>query len=110
MKKALILIASTAFLLNFSATAGENPGKANWDRHCSKCHGDTGAGDTRIGEKLEILDYTDPAVLGEYSDEELFAMTKDGVDGSKMRGYGGKLSDDEIHALVDYMRSFAPAE
>lgn len=108
MKKALILTASALFCLNFGAFAGDDGAvKANWDRHCKKCHAEDGSADTALGKKLEIMDYTDPASLAELSDEDLFNMTKDGVEGTKMRGYGKKLDDDEIHALVDYMRAMA---
>ncbi len=34
-------------------------------------------------------------------------MTKDGVDDTKMPGFAKKLSDEEIHALVAYMRAMA---
>lgn len=108
MKKALILIAASAFCLNINLFGDDSdPVKANWDRHCAKCHAEDGSGATKIGEKLEIKDYTDPAVMAEFSDEDLFNMTKDGVDGTKMKGYGKKLSDEEIHALVAYMRAMA---
>ncbi|NDV63097.1 c-type cytochrome [Puniceicoccales bacterium CK1056] len=106
MKKALTLIAVSAFFLNLNLLGDDSdPVKANWDRHCKKCHAEDGSGATKIGEKLEIKDYTDAAVLAEFSDEDLFTMTKDGVDGTKMKGYGKKLSDDEITALVAYMRA-----
>lgn len=108
MKKALILTVMALFSLNVGAFAGDaDSAKSNWDRHCKKCHGENGAADTTLGKKLEIMDYTDPASLAELSDEELFTMTKDGVDGTKMRGYGKRLSDEEIEDLVDYMRAMA---
>jgi cytochrome c5 len=108
MKKALMLIAATAFCLNMNLSADDSdPAKANWDRHCAKCHAEDGSAATKLGEKLEIMDYTDPASLAELSDEDLFKMTKDGVEGTKMRGYGNKLSDEEITALVAYMRAMA---
>jgi mono/diheme cytochrome c family protein len=108
MKKALILAATALFCLNFGAFADDSdPAKANWDRHCKKCHGEDGAADTTLGKKLEIGDYTDAATLAEVSDEELFTMTKEGVEGTKMPGFAKKLSDEEIQALVVYMRAMA---
>ena len=103
MKKHILLTAAALVLAGFCAQAEE--AAANWARHCKKCHAEDGSGSTAIGKKLEIGDYTDPAVLGEFSDEELFEMTKNGVDDTKMSGYGEKLSDEEIHALVAYMRA-----
>jgi mono/diheme cytochrome c family protein len=108
MKKALILTVLALFSLNFGAFADDSdPAKSNWDRHCKKCHGEDGAADTTLGKKLEIKDYTDAASLAELTDEDLFKMTKDGVDGTKMPGFAKKLSDEEIHALVVYMRAMA---
>jgi len=107
MKKILIsiLLSSAAA---FTAQAYDvDATKANWERHCSKCHAEDGSAATKLGERLEIKDYTDPASLAELSDEDLFNMTKDGVDGTKMPGYGKKLSDQEIHDLVKYMRAMA---
>lgn len=107
MKKHIILTAVSFALASVSGFAGDVDAKAVWDSQCKKCHGETGAADTTLGKKLEIRDYTDAASLAEFSDEDLFKMTKDGVDGTKMKGYGDKLSDDEIHALVAYMRAMA---
>jgi len=109
MKKQFSLIATaTLFCLPMSGFAEDGGDVAqNWKRHCAKCHAKDGSGSTRIGQKLEIMDYTDPASLAEVSDEELFDMTKNGVEGTKMPGYEKKLSDDEIHALVAYMRAMS---
>lgn len=101
-----IIVAVFGLTLNIHAVDIKDTEK-NWKRHCSKCHADDGSGDTRIGQKLEVLDYTDVESLKEYTDEELFEITKEGVDGTKMRGYERKLSDEEIQAIVDYMRSFS---
>ena len=105
MKKHILLTTAAIVLGGFCANAEE--AVANWARHCKKCHAEDGSGSTAIGKKLEIGDYTDPAVLGEFSDEGLFEMTQKGIEDNKMTGYGEKLSDDEIHALVAYMRAMA---
>ena len=92
--------------LGFSLSADEATA-GHWNKHCAKCHAKDGSGSTPIGKKLEIGDYTDPATLAEVTDEDLFKMTKDGVEGTKMPGFAEKLSDEEIHALVAYMRAMA---
>jgi mono/diheme cytochrome c family protein len=110
MKKSLIAALLMGGLAAFSLNAEEmdmEAAKSNWDRHCSKCHAEDGSASNRLGERMKIMDYTDPESLAKFSDEELFTMTKDGVEGTKMRGYGSKLSDEEIHALVKYMRDMA---
>lgn len=108
MKKYLVLTAATLALTSLTGFADDsNPAQGNWDRHCKKCHGATGAGDTALGKKLNIKDYTKAESLAEVSDEDLFKMTKDGVEGTKMPGFADKLSDDEIHALVALMRGMS---
>ena len=108
MKKHIILTTVTFALASLSGFADDSdPAKAVWDKQCKKCHAEDGSGKTKLGEKLEIKDYTDPASLAEMSDEDLFNATKDGVEGTKMKGYEKKLSDDEINAVVAYIRSMA---
>jgi len=107
MKKPLIALAAAAFCFNFNASADADQAKADWNRHCKKCHGEDGSANTALGKRLEIADYTKAESLAEFSDEDLFNMTKDGVEGTKMPGYADKLSDEAIHALVAYMRAMA---
>ncbi|MEX0323219.1 MAG: c-type cytochrome [Puniceicoccaceae bacterium] len=107
MKKYIIIAAVAFTLSSFSAFAGADAAKGVWDKQCKKCHAEDGSAKTALGKKLKIKDYTDAASLAEFSDEDLFNMTKDGVKGTKMAGYGKKLSDDEITALVAYMRAMA---
>ncbi|MEX0324888.1 MAG: cytochrome c [Puniceicoccaceae bacterium] len=108
MKKYLIVTAASLVLASLSGYADNcEAAKANWDKHCKKCHAEDGSADTALGKKLELKDYTDPAALAEMSDEDLFNATKDGVEGTKMKGYAKKLSDEEINALVAYMRAMA---
>ena len=106
MRKYIILTAASLVLGSLTGFAGVDA-KAVWDKQCKKCHGDTGAGDTALGKKLGIKDYTKADSLKDLTDDQLFAMTKDGVEGTKMAGYGKKISDEEIKALVAYMRGMA---
>jgi len=104
MKKTLLItLLSLGSALSLHASATEN-----WAKHCAKCHGDTGKADTKIAQKMKIMDYSTAEFQAKYTDEELFASTKDGT--GKMKGFANKLSDEEIHELVALIRSFAPAE
>ena len=82
--------------------------KENWTKTCAKCHGPDGKGQTKIGQKLEIRDYTDAKVQDTLKDEEMFKALKEGLKDKngrmKMKAVEG-LSDDEIKALVQYVRS-----
>ena len=101
----LITIAACAAML-VSASAADV--KENWDKNCAKCHGPDGKGDTKMGKKLEIKDFTDAKVQAALKDDAMFKAIKEGVkDGEKtrMKAVEG-LSDEEMKALVTYIRAF----
>ena len=82
--------------------------KENWDKNCAKCHGPDGKGDTKMGKKLEIKDFTDAKVQAALKDDAMLKAIKEGVkDGEKtrMKAVEG-LSDEEMKALVTYIRAF----
>ena len=82
--------------------------KENWDKNCAKCHGADGKGDTKMGKKLEIKDFTDAKYQASMKDEEMLKARKDGVkDGEKVRMKAVEgLSDDDMKALVKFVRDF----
>jgi cytochrome c6 len=77
---------------------------ATWNAHCAACHGKDGSGGTVIGKKLGIKDYRDAKVQASFTDAQATEIITNGKD--KMKGFKGKLSDDQIKALVAYVRSF----
>jgi mono/diheme cytochrome c family protein len=82
---------------------------ANWTQHCASCHGKDGSGNTMMGKKLGVKDYHDAKVQAAFSDAEAERAIKEGVktNGKEtMKPFGSKLSDDDIKALVAYVRSF----
>ena len=93
----------------FSATAGD--ANENYDKSCAKCHGKDGKGETKMGQKLGIKDYTDPKVQAEMKDDAAAKAIKEGLkdkDGKVLMKPAEDLSDADIKALVDYMRTFKP--
>lgn len=83
--------------------------KEIWAKDCQKCHGEDGKGQTKMGAKAGVKDYTDPKVQAEMKDENAVKAIKEGIkeDGKeKMKGYSDKVNDEEIKALITYMRSF----
>lgn len=105
MKKAILIAAALLLAGVLGASAAD--AKENWDKNCAKCHGPDGVGKTKMGEKLGVKDYTDPKVQAEMKDDEMFKSIKEGVkkdDQTKMKAFGEILSDDEIKALVAYVR------
>jgi len=80
----------------------------NWSNKCAKCHGEDGKGDTKMGHKLRINDFTDAAFQAKFTDQEAFKAVKTGLVDAKgkiiMKAIEG-LSDEEINALVAHVRS-----
>jgi cytochrome c6 len=108
MKKLYLLAAVAGLATALSASAAD--AKENWTKHCAKCHGEDGKADTKMGKKAGAKDLTDPKVQEAKKDDQFFKSIKEGVkDGDKtlMKAYGEEgLSDDEIKALVAYVRAF----
>ena len=106
MKK-LIFMTGLMAAITSSALAAEV--KANWEKHCQKCHGPDGKGETKMGRQSGAKDYTDPKVQAELTDEKAIKIIKEGIiekGKKKMDPYADKLTDDEIKALVAYIRAF----
>ena len=81
--------------------------KENWEKTCAKCHGPDGKGQTKMGQKLGIKDYTDAKVQAEMKDEEAFKAIKEGLkdkEGKILMKPAEGLSDGDIKALVAHVR------
>jgi mono/diheme cytochrome c family protein len=107
MKK-LLAIGLTVFVVSaVSALAGD--GKANYESSCAKCHGTDGKGQTKMGQKLGIKDYTDAKVQEALKDDAAIKAIKEGLkdaDGKTLMKPAEGMSDDDVKALVAYMRTF----
>ena len=105
MKKLILIAAFLGLAATLSIKAAE--AKENWDNMCAKCHGAEGKGDTKMGQKLGCKDFTDPKVQAEMKDEAATKAIKEGLksaDGKTLMKPFDTLSDDEIKALVAYVR------
>jgi cytochrome c553 len=107
--KMIVAASLLAGAVGWTATAGDV--QQNWDKDCAMCHGKDGKGQTTIGRKLQIKDFTDPKAQASFTDADAAKAIKEGItkDGQlKMKAFGDKLSDDEIKALIAHVRSFKP--
>ncbi|MDD5139185.1 MAG: cytochrome c [Verrucomicrobiales bacterium] len=106
MKKILLLAAMFGLAATLTTKGAE--AKENWDTLCVKCHGAEGKGDTKMGAKLGCKDMTDAKVQAEIKDDAAFKALKEGLksadDKTLMKPFD-TLSDDEIKALVAYVRT-----
>ena len=108
-KNLLTGILVVAALLTFGSGANAADAKENWEKQCAKCHGADGKGNTKMGRQSGVKDYTDPKVQEGLKDDKAIKTIKEGIvekGKKKMEPYGDKLSDDEIKALIAYMRAF----
>ncbi len=96
-----LMIASAGTVFAGDATA-------LWNQHCASCHGKDGTGNTMMGKKLKVNDYTDAKVQASFTDAEAEKAIKEGVKTNgkqSMKPFGEKLSDADIKALVAHIRS-----
>jgi mono/diheme cytochrome c family protein len=89
-----------AFL--FSTHAFADSGADIYKTKCSACHGKNGAGDTMLGKNLKLRPLGSDDVQKQ-SDDELFTIISKGK--KRMPPFDRKLSKDQIHDLVKYVRS-----
>jgi mono/diheme cytochrome c family protein len=99
------------------AQQADHPGKAPYDKWCAGCHGIEGDGQgpaadwmlprprdfTRAQYQIRT---TAPEALA--SDADILRIIDDGMPGTAMPGWRGRLSRSEREALVDYLKSFSP--
>jgi cytochrome c553 len=107
MKKLLTLSIAIIAVSALSASAAD--AKANYESSCAKCHGADGKGQTKMGQKLGVKDYTDAKVQADLKDDAAIKAIKEGLkdkDGKTLMKPAEGMSDDDIKALVAYMRTF----
>ena len=107
MKKTIILTIAGVFAAALMTRAADV--KENYSANCAKCHGEDGKGQTKMGQKLEIKDFTDAKVQAAFKDEDGIKAIKTGITDKegkiRMKAIEG-LSDDDMKALVQYVRKF----
>ena len=106
MKKTIAIAVALMFGAVMVASAAD--AKENWNKQCAKCHGPDGKGQTKMGQKLGIKNLTDPKVQAELKDDLAFKSVKEGVkdkDGKILMKPAEGVSDDEIKALIAYVRT-----
>ena len=104
MKKTLIVVLAIAACAALSARADD--AKVIFEKDCAKCHGADGKGDTKMGKKLGVKDYTDAKVQAELKDEAAFKSIKEGLkdkEGKVLMKPAESLSDSDIKALVAWI-------
>lgn len=108
-KSAILTILAIATSLTPIQAAEAKDAKANFTSLCKGCHGEDLKGQTLVGKKMQIRDFSDPKVQSTITDAQMSKAIKEGLkkgDTVLMKPYNEKLSDSEIKDLVVYFRSF----
>src|SRR5262245_8424503 len=71
MKRALLI---AGLLLAAGGVLRAADAKENWTKHCAKCHGEDGKGQTRMGRQSGAKDYTDAKVQEALKDDKAFKI------------------------------------
>ena len=105
------------FTIPVEAARRENPvkstpeslarAKKQYGYDCLMCHGKTGdgKGDVATDMKLKMNDESNPALLKDRTDGELFYIIQKGKD--QMPPEGNRVKDETIWDMVNYVRAFA---
>lgn len=111
MKKVLVFLNSIAFASLFLAgisvltapAKAQDAGEKVYKAKCASCHGADGVGTTPAGKATNARDFCSDEVKKE-TDEEWTTVIVKGK--NKMPGYDKKITEDEIKAVVAYIRTF----
>jgi mono/diheme cytochrome c family protein len=89
-----------------AAAAPEPDGAALYDSNCKSCHGPAGGAPSpaMMGMMENLTSITDPAFLHATPDDSLVSMTQTGR--GRMKPFADKLTQEEILAIVKFLRSF----
>ncbi len=104
-----------AFCVSFRTvnSFGEINAAKLFETHCKLCHGEDGKGKTFLGEGLGARDFTDAKWEATITDEQMIKQINEGSQNLKpgedkrMFGFKEKLSQDEIKALIPFVRAFS---
>jgi mono/diheme cytochrome c family protein len=104
MKRIALGLAVVIFAMVFStwSAAADMMGADLYKAKCAMCHGADGKGDTAMGKKMGLKDFSSADVQSK-SDADLNSIITNGK--SPMPAYKGKLTDGQIDSLVKYIRS-----
>ena len=111
MKKTLFATLTVIALALPTFAADDAATKALYDKHCASSHGKDGKGQTTMGKKVGVKDLTDAKIVAEIKDDHALKNLKEGVkdkSGKEIKKpFTGKISEDEMKALIAYAKKFA---
>ena len=92
-------------------------GQKAYDANCAACHGNVGQGAVKAGVSISIIeeqggkqapDLTDDQWDHGSNDGEIYVVIKRGIPPTMMAGWDGRIPDNDIWNIVNYIRALAP--
>jgi cytochrome c oxidase cbb3-type subunit 3 len=106
------LVGLTACVTLAVSPARSDSAEDNYSTYCARCHGENGRGDgpSVATLKTKPRDFSNCDQMRKISDQTIFQAIKGGGTSVGLSGdmpdWSVDLSDDEIHELVAFIRSF----
>lgn len=96
-----------AHVQNVAGQPAASRGEIIYRSHCATCHGENGSGASWAATSMNPppRDFTAPASRLELTRERMLSSVKNGRPGTAMMSFSSRLSDDDIAAVVDYVRA-----
>ena len=93
------------------SAAALDKAKKTYGVDCAVCHGDNGNGKTDLAKDmaLNLNDWTNPANLAGKTDKQLFDIIRNGKDKMPAEDVG-RASDNDVRALIYYIRNFSKGQ
>ena len=103
----MVFLVASSFCASFSASIGRSSqrlpeGDALFRKNCASCHGKDGRAKTFKARFNHARNLTDSKWQAAITDEHMYESILRGKD--KMPAFGKKLSENEVAALVTYVR------
>ena len=84
-------------------------GQAVYEEHCFRCHGMTGKGDGPEASRQLVPPANFQSLRSRSkTDFELLSIVEYGVAFSPMHGFLGRMTEDELLEVINYIRTLAP--
>ena len=94
-------------------------GKSAYDTNCAACHGNMAQGAVKAGITISIIeeqggkqapDLTDAQWDHGSTDGEIYSVIKRGLPPTMMAGWDGRISDNDVWNIINYIRTLAPKQ
>ena len=104
----VIIVFFTLVTLSLAFAQEGSPGKKVYDSKCLMYHGDDAKADTKAGNMMKTPDLTSESWKQGTSVPEVVKTLREGL--GKMPKYEGKLSEEELKAVAEYILKLSEIE